>query len=92
MTSRTPKNPLDELPFWALNSVSLMRGKTDPQANLFTAAIDLEQRIRADPPLRAIKRMVDQDLQKMSRRFDAACHACRRGGMDTSGQELMGNR
>jgi len=49
-----------------------MRGKSDPQAVLFTAAIDLEQRIRADHPLRAIKRMVDEDLAKMSRRFDAA--------------------
>lgn len=49
-----------------------MRGKHDPQAILFTAAIDLEQRIRADHPLRAIKRMVDEDLRKMSRRFDAA--------------------
>ena len=49
-----------------------MRGKTDPQAILFTAAIDLEQRIRADHPLRAIKRMADEDLAKMSRRFDAA--------------------
>jgi transposase len=49
-----------------------MRGKPNPQAILFTAAIDLEQRIRSDHPLRAIKRMVDQDLGKMSRQFDAA--------------------
>jgi transposase len=49
-----------------------MRGKSDSQAVLFTAAIDLEQRIRSDHPLRAIKRMADQDLAKMSRRFDAA--------------------
>ena len=49
-----------------------MRGKSDRQAILFTVAIDLEQRIRADHPLRAIKRMVDEDLAKMSRRFDAA--------------------
>jgi transposase len=49
-----------------------MRGKPDSQAILFTAAIDLEQRIRDDHPLRAIKRMVDQDLRNMSRRFDAA--------------------
>jgi transposase len=49
-----------------------MRGKTDPQAILFIAAIDLEQRIRPDHPLRAVKRMVDEDLRKMSRRFDAA--------------------
>ena len=49
-----------------------MRGKSDPQAILFTAAIDLEQRIRPDHPLRAIKRMVDEDLQRMSGRLDAA--------------------
>jgi transposase len=49
-----------------------MRGKSDPQAILFTAAIDLEQRVRSDHPLRAIKRMADEDLRKMSRRFDAA--------------------
>lgn len=49
-----------------------MRGKFDSQAILFTAAVDLEQRIRPDHPLRAIKRMVDEDLRKMNRRFDAA--------------------
>ena len=49
-----------------------MRGKHDPQAILFTAAIDLEQRVRPDHPLRAVKRMVDEDLRTMSRRFDAA--------------------
>lgn len=49
-----------------------MRGKFDSQAILFTAAIDLEQRVRADHPLRAIKQMADEDLRKMGRRFDAA--------------------
>jgi hypothetical protein len=49
-----------------------MRGKFDPQAVMFTAAIDLEQRVRAGHPLRAIKRMVDEDLAKMSRQFDSA--------------------
>jgi transposase len=49
-----------------------MRGKADRQAVLFVAAIDLDARIRPDHPLRAIKRMADQDLAKMSRRFDAA--------------------
>ena len=49
-----------------------MRGKADRQAVLFVAAIDLEARVRPDHPLRAIKRMVDQDLAKMGRRFDAA--------------------
>jgi transposase len=49
-----------------------MRGKSDPQAVLFTAAIDLERRVRADHLLRTMKRMVDSDLAKMSRRMDAA--------------------
>lgn len=49
-----------------------MRGTFDPQSVLFVAAIDLEDRVRPDHPLRAIKRMVDDDLRKMSKRFDAA--------------------
>lgn len=49
-----------------------MRGKTDRQAVLFVASIDLESRVRPDHPLRAIKRMADHDLAKLSRRFDAA--------------------
>ena len=49
-----------------------MRGKTDRQAVLFVAAIDLDSRVRPDHPLRAIRRMADQDLAKMSRRFDDA--------------------
>lgn len=49
-----------------------MRGKADRQAVLFVAAIDLESRVRAGHPLRAIKRMADEDLAKMSRRFNAA--------------------
>lgn len=49
-----------------------MRGKSDSQSVLFTVAIQLDERIRADHPLRAIKRMVDEDLRKMSAKFDAA--------------------
>lgn len=49
-----------------------MRGKFDPQAVLFTAAIDLDGRVRSDHPRRAIKQMADADLCKMGRRFDAA--------------------
>ena len=49
-----------------------MRGKADRQSVLFVAAIDLEARVRPDHPLRAIKRMADQDLAKLSRRFDEA--------------------
>ena len=49
-----------------------MRGKSDPQSILFIAAIDLDQRIRSDHALRAIKQMADDDLRKMDRRFEAA--------------------
>lgn len=49
-----------------------MRGKSDLQSILFVAAIDLDRRIRSDHPLRAIKRMADDDLREMDRRFDAA--------------------
>lgn len=49
-----------------------MRGKSDPQSILFVAAIDLDRRIRPDHPLRAVKRLVDDDLRKMDRRFEAA--------------------
>jgi transposase len=49
-----------------------MRGKSDPQSVLFTAAIQLDERVRACHPLRAIKWMVDEDLRKMSAKFDAA--------------------
>jgi transposase len=49
-----------------------MRGKFNSQAVLFTAAINLDDRVRPDHPLRAIKRMADQDLAKMGRRFDSA--------------------
>jgi transposase len=49
-----------------------MRGTFDPQSVLFVAAIDLEDRVRPDHPLRAVKRMVDDDLRGMSERFDAA--------------------
>jgi transposase len=34
--------------------------------------IDVEERIRRDHPLRPIKKMVDEELARMSRRFDAA--------------------
>jgi transposase len=49
-----------------------MRGKFDSQAILFTAAVNLDDRVRVDHPLRAIKQMADEDLRKMGRRFDAA--------------------
>lgn len=49
-----------------------MRGRADRQAVLFVAAMDLEPRVRPGHPLRAIKRMADDDLAKMSRRLGAA--------------------
>lgn len=48
-----------------------MRGKSDSQPPMFFA-ICVEDRVRADHPLRPIKRMVDEELSRMSRRFDAA--------------------
>ncbi len=49
-----------------------MRGKREPQSILFVASIDLDSRIRPDHPLRAIKKMADEELARMSRAFDAA--------------------
>lgn len=48
-----------------------MRGKLPNQCSMFYA-IDVESRIRADHPLRPIKRMVDEELAKMATLFDAA--------------------
>jgi len=48
-----------------------MRGKDDRDAPMFFA-IDMEDRIRADHPLRPIKRTVDAILEELSERFDAA--------------------
>jgi len=49
-----------------------MRGRPDPQHILFVPCMDLNSRIRPDHPLRAIKRMVDQELARLSTAFDAA--------------------
>jgi transposase len=48
-----------------------MRGKPDFQPPMFFA-IRVEDRVRRDHPLRPIKKMVDEELSRMSRRFDAA--------------------
>jgi transposase len=48
-----------------------MRGHRDPQPSLFYA-IDVEDRIRPDHPLRPIKAAVDRILAGLSDRFDAA--------------------
>lgn len=48
-----------------------MRGKHDPQSAMFFA-IDLNDRIRPDHPLRPIKLTVDAELAMLNDRFDAA--------------------
>jgi transposase len=48
-----------------------MRGRAPKQPRFFYA-LNIEDRIRKDHPLRAIKAMVDQDLAAMSRRFNQA--------------------
>ena len=48
-----------------------MRGKKDRQPNMFYA-FDVEDRIRADHPLRAIKKLVDEDLSHMGQLFNKA--------------------
>lgn len=48
-----------------------MRGTLPTQPSMFYA-IDVESRIRPDHPLRPIRQMVDEELEKMSALFDAA--------------------
>ena len=48
-----------------------MRGKKDRQPNMFYA-FDVEDRIRPDHPLRAIKKLVDEDLSHMGQLFNKA--------------------
>ena len=48
-----------------------MRGRRDPQPSMFYA-LDVEDRIRRDHPLRSIKASVDRILAGLSDRFDAA--------------------
>lgn len=47
-----------------------MRGSDLAQDGMFSY-IDAEQRVRQDHPLRAIKRMADEALRGLSRRFTA---------------------
>jgi hypothetical protein len=49
-----------------------MRGKDDGQGGIFYVIV-LEERVRADHPLRAIKRRVESELVKMSRLFNTIC-------------------
>lgn len=46
-----------------------MRGKQETQPPMFFA-INVDQRIRSDHPLRPIKKMVDEELARMSRLFN----------------------
>jgi transposase len=48
-----------------------MRGKRDGQGGMFYA-INLEERVRADHPLRPLKRMVDAELARMGHLFNKA--------------------
>lgn len=48
-----------------------MRGKRERQGGMFYV-IDLEERVRADHPLRPIKRMVDAELAHMGHLFNKA--------------------
>jgi len=57
-----------------------MRGRRDPQPSLFYA-IDVEDRIRPDHPLRPIKAAVDRILAGLSERFDAAYSQVGRPGV-----------
>jgi transposase len=57
-----------------------MRGRRDPQGCLFYA-IDLEDRIRPDHPLRPIKATADRLLAGLSDRFDAAYSPVGRPGV-----------
>jgi transposase len=57
-----------------------MRGRRDPQPSLFYA-IDVEDRIRPDHPLRPIKAAVDRILAGLSDRFDAAYSQTGRPGV-----------
>jgi transposase len=48
-----------------------MRGKRDNQGKMFFT-IDVEARVRADHPLRSLKRMVDRHLHSLQERFETA--------------------
>lgn len=48
-----------------------MRGEHDGQGGMFYV-IDINDRVAADHPLRRIKKMVDEELSRMSPRFSAA--------------------
>ena len=47
-----------------------MRGSDRQQADMYSY-LSPEERVRANHPLRAIRAMADEALQKMSKRFDA---------------------
>src|ERR1019366_8444014 len=51
-------------------SNAVMRGHDKQQSDMFSY-LSPEVRVRKDHPLRAIRRMADQALENMTRRFDA---------------------
>jgi len=57
-----------------------MRGKPDRRQNMFYSFC-VEDRIRADHPLRAVKKLVDEDLSRMGRVFEQAYSDTGRPGM-----------
>ena len=57
-----------------------MRGKRDTQPPMFFA-INVEDRFRADHPLRPLMRMIDEELARLSPLFDAAYSAEGRPGV-----------
>ena len=57
-----------------------MRGKRESQPPMFFA-IHVESRIRCDHSLRPLKRMIDEELAKMSPLFDAAYSVTVRPGI-----------
>ena len=49
-----------------------MRGQQEPQVTML-AFVDLEERVPADHPLRAIKALADEALERLSPEFDWMC-------------------
>jgi SRSO17 transposase len=64
------KNRPNKIPQEWFKRLSNMRGNDDqPQSGMFSY-VSLEERVPADHPLRAIRKLADQVLQEMSAEFD----------------------
>lgn len=76
-----------------------MRGRTDLQGSVFYA-INVEKLVPADHPLRGIRRLADEELKRLSPKFEAAYSKVGRpsdsrgensvGGSDSTRQLLRG--